>query len=227
MLTAHVCVSVIEGIGETVSHRIFSAMYQCLHRHLNYSRYNCLHVFLRLLIDAYLKTCFSLEMLVGCMKRQVTADGWRKINESWVDGFMAEKHNLVDHNFYCQSLAKVLGLYARSAVGLSWYNMQKKWHGIKLTHALRNNSRAAQCMQLHWFLATYTAMSRYWQSVVVCLSSVTFVYCGQTVPDRPMVTMEHYWEVNIGLSEFAETLTFGDIEQVISRSRKWKWPVSS
>ncbi len=30
---------------------------------------------------------------------------------------------------------------------------------------------------------------------VVCrrLSSVTFVNCGQTVQDRPMVTMKHYW----------------------------------
>ena len=37
-----------------------------------------------------------------------------------------------------------------------------------------------------------------------CLSSVTFVDCGQTVQDRPMVTMRHYWEVDIGLSESAK-----------------------
>ena len=27
-----------------------------------------------------------------------------------------------------------------------------------------------------------------------CLLSMTFVNCGQTVRDRPMVTMKHYWE---------------------------------
>ena len=42
-----------------------------------------------------------------------------------------------------------------------------------------------------------------------------------------MVTMELYWEVDIGLSESAKKSTLGDLEEVISRSRKWKLPVSS
>jgi hypothetical protein len=42
-----------------------------------------------------------------------------------------------------------------------------------------------------------------------CLSSVTFVNCGQTVWDRPMVTMRHYWEVDIGLSESANKFDLG------------------
>ncbi len=49
----------------------------------------------------------------------------------------------------------------------------------------------------------------------------------RTVRDRHMVTMKHYWEVEVGPSESAKNLTLGDLEEVISRSRKWKWPVSS
>ncbi len=69
-------------------------------------------------------------------------------------------------------------------------------------------------------------MSRYRQSVV-CLSSVTIVNCGQTVRDRPMVTVRQYCEVDIGLSESAKNVTLDDLEEVNSRSRNWKWPVSS
>ena len=50
---------------------------------------------------------------------------------------------------------------------------------------------------------------------------------GMHYIDRPMVTMKHYWEVDIGLSESAKKLTSDDLDGVISRSRKWKWPVSS
>ena len=42
-----------------------------------------------------------------------------------------------------------------------------------------------------------------------------------------MVSMRHYWEVDIGLSESAKNLTLDDLEKVILRSWKWKWPVSS
>ncbi len=49
----------------------------------------------------------------------------------------------------------------------------------------------------------------------VCLSSVTIVDCGQTVRDRPMVTMRHkYWEADIGLSEHQKILTKDDLEEV-------------
>jgi hypothetical protein len=44
---------------------------------------------------------------------------------------------------------------------------------------------------------------------VVCLSSVTIVDCGQTVRDRPMVTMRHYWEVDVDLSESAKQFDLG------------------
>jgi hypothetical protein len=53
---------------------------------------------------------------------------------------------------------------------------------------------------------------------VVCLSA-TFAICGQTVQDGPMVTMGHYFEVNVGLSESAN-LTLDDLDKVISISRK-------
>ena len=57
-------------------------------------------------------------------------------------------------------------------------------------------------------------MSRYCYSVVclhvsVCRLSVTFVNCGQTVRDRPMVTMRDYWEVDISLSESANKFDLG------------------
>ena len=35
-----------------------------------------------------------------------------------------------------------------------------------------------------------------------------------------MVTMKHYWEVDIGVSESAKKLTSDDLDGVISRSRK-------
>ena len=37
----------------------------------------------------------------------------------------------------------------------------------------------------------------------VCLLPVTFVNCGRMLRNRPIVTMIHYWEVDIGLSESA------------------------
>ncbi len=40
------------------------------------------------------------------------------------------------------------------------------------------------------------------------------------VQDMHMVTMKHYWEVDIELSESTTKLTLDDLEEVISRSRK-------
>ena len=60
-----------------------------------------------------------------------------------------------------------------------------------------------------------------------CCLSVTFVDCGQMVRDRPMVTMRHCWEVDIGLSESAKIFGMDDLEEVISRSRMLKLPISS
>ena len=43
-----------------------------------------------------------------------------------------------------------------------------------------------------------------------------------------MVTMKHYWEIK-SISDFRnpKNVPFGDLKEVISKSRKWKWPVSS
>jgi hypothetical protein len=38
-----------------------------------------------------------------------------------------------------------------------------------------------------------------------------------------VVTMKHYWEVHIGLSESAKKFTLDNLEEVISRSRNLKY----
>ncbi len=45
-------------------------------------------------------------------------------------------------------------------------------------------------------------------------------YISLTVRDMHMVTMKHYWEVDIGLSESAKNLTLDDLDLdgIISRS---------
>ncbi len=46
----------------------------------------------------------------------------------------------------------------------------------------------------------------------------------KTVRDRHMVTMKHYWEVDIGLSESAKKLTSDDLDEVISSRESQSGP---
>ena len=52
------------------------------------------------------------------------------------------------------------------------------------------------------------------------VTNVKVAYIVFMVQDKHMVTMKHYWEVDIGLLESAKNLTLDDLEEVISRSRK-------
>ncbi len=52
------------------------------------------------------------------------------------------------------------------------------------------------------------------------VTNVKVAYIVFMVQDKHMVTMKHYWEVDIGLLESAQNLTLDDLEEVISRSRK-------
>jgi len=61
----------------------------------------------------------------------------------------------------------------------------------------------------------------------VCRLSVTIVNWGQTVRGRPMVTMRHYLEVDIGLSESATKFDLGWPSRGNSKVTKVKWPVLS
>ena len=60
-----------------------------------------------------------------------------------------------------------------------------------------------------WLASQESVLQDCCLSVCRRLSSVTIVDCGQTVRDRPMVTMRHYWEVDIGLSESANKFDLG------------------
>ena len=78
-------------------------------------------------------------------------------------------------------------------------------------------------------------MSRYCYSVVclssVCLSvcrlSVTIEDCGQMVRYRPMVTMRHYFELHIGLSESGKKFDLGWLRRGHFKVTKVKWAVLS
>ncbi len=51
--------------------------------------------------------------------------------------------------------------------------------------------------------------------------NVKIAYIVFMVRDKHMVSMKHYWEVDVGLTESAKkNLTMDDLEEVISRSRK-------
>ncbi len=50
------------------------------------------------------------------------------------------------------------------------------------------------------------------------VTNVKIAYIFFMVRDKHMVTMKHYWEVDIGLSESVNNLTVDDLKEVISRS---------
>ena len=47
------------------------------------------------------------------------------------------------------------------------------------------------------------------------VANVKITYIVLMLREKHVVTMKHYWEVDIGLSESAQNLTLNDIEEVI------------